>query len=177
MTNQIPNQQLLLVDTNDKFSGKYADRASCHTGDGLHHRAFVVVLFNKHDQILLQKRKHMLWDGYWDVSAISHPLHLENHDESYEEAGKRALQDEVGIHDVKLKKIGGFNYFARERDYCENEYCAVLTGTYDKEVTPNPDAVYEYVWKDVKQFLTECEHHLLAYTPWALYTAEILKKK
>lgn len=169
-------QQLLVVDEQDKFI-QYADRKSCHSGDGLHHRAFVVVLFNQHNQILLQKRKHMLWDGYWDVSAISHPLHLQDHDETYEEAGIRALQNEMGIHDVKLKKIGGFNYFAREGNYCENEYCAVLTGTYDKEVTPNPDAVYEYVWKDIKQFLTECEHHLFAYTPWALYTADILKKK
>jgi len=173
---EFPDQQLLVVDEKDHFNGHYADRKACHIGDGIHHRAFVVVLFNKHNQILLQKRKHMLWDSYWDVSAISHPLHLQDHDESYEEAGLRALQDEVGIHTVTLKTIGGFNYFARQGDYCENEYCAVLKGTYDKEVSPNLDVVYEYKWKDLNQFLTECEHRLVPYTPWALYTADVLKK-
>lgn len=174
---QIPDQQLLVVDDSDIFLGKYADRKSCHSGDGIHHRAFVVVLFNKHNQILLQKRKHMLWDGYWDVSAISHPLHRDGHDESYEEAGKRALKDEVGINNVSLKKIGGFNYFARYQKYCENEYCAVLIGKWDKEIIPNPDVVYEYQWKDIKEFLKECKQHLQAYTPWAIYTSEILEKK
>ena len=78
-------QQLLLVDEKDEFLGQYAPRSACHTGKGLHHRAFAVCLFNKSGQILLQKRKHKLWDNFWDVTAISHPLHLLDRDESYQE--------------------------------------------------------------------------------------------
>lgn len=171
------NQSLLLVDDNDRFIG-YERRDVCHTGQGKHHRAFVVCLFNHKKEILLQKRKHQLWDGYWDVTAISHPLHLEDHDESYEEAGLRALQVEMGIAKVSLKNIGGFNYFAKYKDtLCENEYCAVLVGDYNGNVNVNasPEVVYEYKWIDIHEFIQDCKKNPEKYAPWTILTAKILE--
>ena len=168
------NQLLLLVDEDDVFSGIYEKRDVCHFGKGKHHRAFVVCLFNDNNEILLQKRKHILWDGYWDVTAISHPLHVNDHDETYEEAGLRALKNEMGIGDVSLKKIGGFNYFAEYGENCENEYCAVLVGIFDGEVKPSDEAVYEYKWMDKKSFIKDCKEHPTIYAPWTILTAEII---
>jgi len=168
----INDQKLLLVDENDTFSGSYQRRDVCHSGKGEHHRAFVVCLFNNNDEILLQKRKHFLWDGYWDVSAISHPLHLADHDELYEEAGLRALKNEMGIGKVELTNIGGFNYFAEFGKYCENEYCSVLSGTYAGKVEANPDAVYEYKWMKRDAFKKDCQDNPSVYAPWTIITAE-----
>lgn len=161
---------LLLVDHQDNFSGKYAEKEKCHTGLGLHHRAFVVLLQNKKGEVLLQKRKHKLWDGYWDLTAISHVLHLPNHDESYEEAAQRCLKREMGITNVTLKKVGAFNYFVKEGKYCENEYCAILTGIYEGKVLPNTDVVYEYIWMDRDAFIADVIQNPKKYTPWTQLT-------
>ncbi len=164
-------QFLLLVDENDYFSGKYAERENCHYGQGIHHRAFVALLQNKKGEVLLQKRKHKLWDGYWDLTAISHVLHLENHDETYEEAANRSLKREMGIGKVELKKVSGFNYFAKFSKNCENEYCAILFGEYDGKVNVNSDVVYEYVWVKREEFIKDVlSQKEKKYTPWAIYS-------
>ncbi len=182
---QASSQKVLLVDSNDKFLSKYVARHEAHTGEGIHHRAFVCFLLNKKGEILLQKRKHWLWDGLWDLSAISHVLHLDGHDESYEEATARALKKEMGIEGVETKKLGGFNYFAkhekdeglpRHRRGCEDEYCAIMFGRYDGPVEPNDEDIYEYKWTKFTEFIKETKNHPEKYTPWAVLTVENLKK-
>jgi isopentenyl-diphosphate Delta-isomerase len=167
-------QLLLLVDENDIFSGEYAFRKLCHTGKGLHHRAFVVLLENTKGQVLLQKRKHVLWDKHWDITATTHVLHLKEHDESYDEAGQRVLLSEMGISNVPLQNSGGFNYYAKHDSMCENEYCAILIGNYTGIVTPNPEVVYDYAWVEKKIFLGKCLSNDPSYTPWALLTGKFL---
>ena len=171
------NQLLLLVDENDVFSGNYATRKTCHTGKGLHHRAFVTLLENANGEVLLQKRKHALWNDFWDTTAISHTLHLKEHDETYEEAAQRSLKEEMGITDVSLKKIGGFNYFAAHGEKCENEYCAILIGSYNGKIQSNPDVVYKYKWMNKKEFITHCLSEDSTYTPWAILTGKFLSNE
>ncbi|MBI2465376.1 di-trans,poly-cis-decaprenylcistransferase [Candidatus Shapirobacteria bacterium] len=164
-------QMLLLVDEKDNFLGKYAEKEKCHLRQGLHHRAFVVLLENKKGEVLLQKRKHKLWDGYWDLSAISHVLHYSTHDETYEEAAARSLKREMGISAVSLKKVGAFNYFAKYGKNCENEYCAILLGEYDGKINPNKDVVYEYAWVKREEFIKDVlKQREKKYTPWVIYT-------
>src|SRR3989344_4363604 len=151
------DQILLLVDENDQFSGEYARRKECHTEKGKHHRAFIVLLEDNKGKVLLQKRKHNLWYGYWDITATSHVLHSGNHDETYQKAADRALQLEMGIPHIALKNIGGFNYYASHKENCENEYCAVLTGTYNGLVKPNKSSVYQYKWIDKEEFIANCQ--------------------
>lgn len=169
------NQILFVVDENDNFI-KYEKRKICHLGTGVHHRAFVVLLENSKGEVLLQKRKHKLWDDFWDTTAISHPLHLETGDESYEAAGNRALKNEMGIPHLELLKIGGFNYYVPHGKNCENEYCAILTGIYDGDVTPNPEAVYTYKWIPKTDFIRNCMTKKSSYTPWAILTGNFLNK-
>ena len=65
---------LILVDENDEAQG-VLDKAACHDGDGLLHRAFSVFIFNEHGEVLLQRRAEgkRLWPGYWSNSCCSHP--------------------------------------------------------------------------------------------------------
>ncbi len=167
---------LILVDKHDNPTGEYADKGECHFGEGLRHRAFVVLLENKNGEVLLQKRKHVRWDGFWDLTAISHVLHLENHNETYKEAVHRALKHEMGIITVSLEKIGGFNYFAKYHAHCENEYCAVLVGKYDGKIVPNKKFIYGHQWMKKEDFFKDIKKNPKKYTPWAVLAVKQLRK-
>ena len=183
-------QQLILVDKNDKFLGKYVPKSQCHFGDGLHHRAFTIMILNKKGDVLLQKRKHKLWDNYWDLTN-SHPLHREDGtNETYEEAAKRCLKREWGVN-FSVKKLFAFNYFARykvlpkagsyfakyKENFCENEYCVFMVGKYDGKVYPNPEVAYGYQWKPLKSLLKEIETSPEIYTPWAIKALKEFKSR
>ncbi|MDP3941113.1 MAG: NUDIX domain-containing protein [bacterium] len=175
MKKNTTRQMLIIVDDNDVPTGQYEDKGECHFGDGIHHRAFVVLLENFKGEVLLQLRKHVRWDKYWDLTAISHVLHFRpDHNESYQEAALRSLKEEMGITNVTIKKIGGFNYFAKYHSHCENEYCAVLIGIYNGKIAPNTDVIYEYKWMPKNAFINDVEQFPEKYTPWAVEGVKIL---
>src|SRR3989344_7338685 len=103
-------QKLLLVDKNDNLVG-FSDIESAHTGKGKRHRAFVTALSDSNGRVLLQRRKHKLFDGLWDLTAISHNLRIGGRNESYQEASDRAIKKDMAIMPVPVKKIGAFTYF------------------------------------------------------------------
>lgn len=168
--------RVLLVNESDKISG-YASLDAAHLGKGKHHRAFVTLLFDSKNRVLLQRRKHKLFDGFWDFTAISHPLQLKDKAESYQEASDRALKKEMGIDHVTVKKIGGFNYFAKDGSSCENEYCAVLIGTYDGAYQANRREVYEDKKIAFREFILDIKKNPKIYAPWAVLASEILENK
>lgn len=166
---QDSDQQLLVVDEYDNFSGEYVARGIAHAGQGRPHRAFVCLIVNGAGQTLLQRRKHWLWDDLWDYAAVSHVLHLASRDESYSEAAVRALEREVGIRGVEVRKLSGFSYFAEHPvgGECENEYCAILLGRCDDPVEANPECVYELRWASFEELEHELDVSPGSYTPWA----------
>jgi isopentenyl-diphosphate delta-isomerase len=169
------SQTLLLVNENDSLLG-YVSREEAHRGEGKRHRAFVTLLFDKDDKVLLQRRRHALFNGYWDLTAISHPLHIEGRDESYQEASDRALTKEMAIGHVPVRQAGGFIYFAQDGANCENEYCAVLIGEYDGDFDPNPAEVHEARRLPFQEFRRELLEHPETYTPWAQLALQELEK-
>jgi len=66
--------------------------------NGTLHRIVVIYVENTKDEILVQNRA----DGYLDHSAAGHV----KIGESYEQAGRRELSEELGIKDSELKFIG-----------------------------------------------------------------------
>lgn len=169
------NEILILVDDKDKILG-YASREECHSGEGKRHRAFAALLMDNDRNVLLQKRKHKLFDGLWDLTAISHNLRIGDHNESFQEASDRALAKEMGIDHVEVENLGSFNYFAQHGGNCENENCAVLVGRYNREFKPNPEEVYETKKIPLKEFIREIEDNPSAYTPWAVLSVNILQE-
>lgn len=170
------NFQLVLVDDNNKKVG-YGTYEECHAGNGVHHRAFVTLIFDKENKVLIQKRKHRLFDGLWDLTAISHPLHVNGRDESYQEASDRALLKEMGISSVEVQKIGAFNYFAKDGKNCENEHCAVLVGNFDGRFKPNKNEVYEAKKVKLADFIADVQKNPKKYTPWAVLASGSLKEQ
>ena len=67
-------EDLILVDPQDQVQG-HLNKAACHLGEGLLHRAFSVFLFNAEGELLLQQRSEQkkLWPLYWANSCCSHP--------------------------------------------------------------------------------------------------------
>ncbi len=161
-------QTILAVDDNGNFL-EYISKAVGHTGEGRRHLAITVLLQNSTGQVLLQKRKHKIFDNLWDLTGATHLLHkADSADETLEEATLRCLKEEWGIKEkVPLKNLGFFNYFKKYGEYCENEHCAIMRGEYDGEVNLNPDMGYEYKWMDKKEFLKDLASNPEDYTPWA----------
>ena len=178
------SQTILACDDDGKFL-EYIPKMVGHTGEGRRHLAITVLLYNSKNEVLLQKRKHKVFDDIWDFSASTHPLHLENgKDESLEEATLRSLEDEYGIKKVKLEMVGTFNYFAKVGElcenqqavFCENEHDALFIGEYNGKVKLNPEKGYEYKWVSKQEMLEDMEKNPKKYTSWANEGLKILKQ-
>ena len=91
---------LEIVDNDNQVIGT-AGRSEIHKRH-LMHRAVHVFLFNSADQLFLQKRAQSKdeFPGYYDSSAAGHV----NPGESYHEAAKRELKEELGI-EAPLEKV------------------------------------------------------------------------
>lgn len=193
------DQTIILVDDRDKFKG-YTTWREGHYGRGKRHRGFVVLLFDEAGNVYLQKRKHRVFDGLWDLTAISHPYHLggegnrsiksnkgiKGRDESLEEAALRSLKNEMGIArlaedgesrrgKVELTDIGAFVYFAKDGEWCENEYCHVLVGKFDGRFKPNKKFVYEAKKMPFGEFVGEVNKSQERFTPWAVKSIKSIK--
>lgn len=172
------DKQIILVsDDKGHFTGEYMPKEVGHTGKGKRHLAITVLLYNKKGQVLLQKRKHKVFDNIWDLTGATHPLHKDDgQDETFEQATLRCLKREYGIESVALKNLGSFNYFARYGDLCENEHCALLVGQYDGSLNLNPQVGYGYKWMDKNKFLKDIEQNPDKYSKWAQEGVKVLKK-
>src|SRR5262252_1833083 len=84
----VASELLILVDEADGEIG-YMDRARCHAGRGMLHRAFSLLIFNADGELLLQQRaaSKQLWPLFWSNSCCSHP----RRHESIESAARRRL--------------------------------------------------------------------------------------
>lgn len=171
------NDQIIIgADENGKFTGEYFPKSVGHTGEGKHHLAITVLIYNNKGEVLLQKRKHKVFDNIWDFTGATHPLHSQNGmDENFDEATRRCLQVEYGIIGVNLENLGGFNYFAKYGELCENEHCMMMIGEYNGEVNLNPAVGYEYKWMDKQEFLKDVEENPDQYTPWTIKGVKLLK--
>lgn len=98
---QDPDELFDVVDENDQVL-RTERRAVVHA-ENLLHRAVHVFVFNKRNEIFLQKRS-MLKDkhpGFWDSSAAGHL----DAGEDYDDAVDRELQEELGIENAPLKHL------------------------------------------------------------------------
>ena len=172
------DQIIMACDDNGAFSGEYIPKEVGHTGQGKRHLAIAVLLYNDQGKVLLQQRKHRVFDDVWDFTGATHPLHLADHDEDFEEATQRCLEREYNIprKTVQLKNLSTFNYFAAYKlGICENEHCAMLIGEYDGSFEMNSEVAYSIKWMDKKEFLTDLEANPRKYSPWAIAGLKLLK--
>jgi len=157
------DEPLILVDVDDVATGTL-DKAACHDGDGVLHRAFSLFVFDDEGRLLLQQRSagKRLWPLYWSNSCCSHP----RAGETIEAATARRLKDELNIRS-ELEFVYKFTYQASYgRLGAEHELCWVYAGRTDEAVVANRNEVA------ATRFLTADEvRRALAtgaerFTPW-----------
>lgn len=156
-------ERLILVDANDREIGSL-DKAACHDGAGVLHRAFSLFIFDSRGQLLLQQRSKSkrLWPLYWSNSCCSHP----RQGETMEEATARRLGDELHIS-ADLEFVYKFAYEARfDASGSENELCWVYLGRTRGAVTPNVNEIAATRVLSADELQDELIRRPDQFTPW-----------
>lgn len=154
---------LILVDGEDNIKG-YLDKAECHRGQGILHRAFSIFIFNSSGQLLIQRRSAAkpLWPLFWSNSVCSHP----RKGEEYLEAAARRLKEEIGI-ETSLRFLFQFQYQASYGVVgSENELCSVFIGQSDGPVIVDPGEIAGWRFISQGELDEELRVRPQDYTPW-----------
>ncbi len=155
-------ETVILVDRKDNSTGT-EEKMKAHE-EGVLHRAFSVLVFNKDGELLIQRRALTKYHspGMWSNTCCSHP----RPGEKTIDAAHRRLKEEMGF-DCELKEAFSFVYRAGfGNGLTEHEYDHVFIGRYDGEIRPSPEEVSEYRWISIEQLKEEIRKNPEGYTPW-----------
>ncbi len=100
------------VDDNDRVLGS-VERGIAHQNQKMKHRSIFILLFNRNNEILLQKRSQSKdsFPLFWTVSVSGHVVY----GQSYDEAALRELKEELGLN-LTLQKLSKI-YIEEEREF------------------------------------------------------------
>jgi isopentenyl-diphosphate delta-isomerase len=158
------SESLILVDEADREVG-HLDKAQCHAGRGVLHRAFSLLIFNDAGELLLQQRSatKRLWPLYWSNSCCSHPRRAE----TMEEAIHRRLYEELGLR-CPLQFLFKFQYQAQfDAAGAEQELCSVFVGRTSDPVTIDPSEILAWRWVSPESLQAELAGAgAQQFTPW-----------
>lgn len=144
---------VVIVNDNDEIIGEMK-KEEAHQ-KGILHRIVVVYVVNKKGEILVQNRT----DGYIDHSSAGHV----EPGETYEQAARRELNEELSIKDVPLKLIGkaktlNEKYPGKISSHIFNIYvCNAEPGVLQEDEVKsvywtNPQTILEEMKKDSTKF-------------------------
>ena len=158
------SEPLILVDEADREIG-HMDKAQCHVGNGVLHRAFSLLIFNRNGELLIQQRStaKRLWPLYWSNSCCSHPRRAER----METAIHRRLAEELGLS-CPLHFLFKFQYHAQfDAAGAERELCSVYIGRCDTAVRINRAEICAWRWIAPAALQAEMTGPEAArFTPW-----------
>ncbi|MBS0416872.1 MAG: isopentenyl-diphosphate Delta-isomerase [Proteobacteria bacterium] len=158
------SESLILVDEADREVG-HLDKARCHQGRGVLHRAFSLLIFNDAGELLLQQRSaaKRLWPLYWSNSCCSHPRRAE----SMEAATQRRLYEELGLR-CPLEFLFKFQYQAQfDAAGAEQELCSVFVGRTSDPVRIDPHEIRAWRWISPENLQAELAGGAAdRFTPW-----------
>jgi len=148
MEHENMREHVVAVDEDDNPTGT-VNRLEAHTGNGIRHRAFTTLIFDKLGRILLAQRspEKRLWDEHWDGTVASHPVE----GQSQEEATRQRLAEELGITEDQYDNVRITDVFEYKRYFenqgVEHEVCTVLKVTLDDTtIDPDPEEVAGVLW-------------------------------
>jgi isopentenyl-diphosphate Delta-isomerase len=143
------------------------EKEVCHAGDGVRHKAYLVMIFDERNRLMLARRSRYktLWPGFWDGTAASHYYSGESHD-----AGVvRRIAEETGLACPEPKLLLTFAYEARYEDVgIEKEVCDVFlaSGVDTSRIPLNPAEISECRFADVPEIERMIAARSLEFAPW-----------
>ncbi|MFZ6024849.1 MAG: isopentenyl-diphosphate Delta-isomerase [Bacteroidota bacterium] len=155
-------EQVILVNEQDEVLG-VIEKMKAHE-KGLLHRAFSVFVFNKKQELLLQKRAIAKYHsgGLWTNTCCSHP----RLGEPTEAAAIRRLQEEMGFT-TDLIKAFSFTYNASfENGLTEHEFDHVFIGSYEGDIIINKEEVESYAYRSLEEVASLLEQEPHTFTAW-----------
>ena len=167
-------ESLILVDESDREVG-HLDKARCHQGRGVLHRAFSLLIFNPAGELLLQQRSaaKRLWPLYWSNSCCSHPRRAE----TMETAIHRRLYEELGLR-CGLHFLFKFQYQAQfDAAGAEQELCSVFIGRSSEPVRADPREVQAWRWVSPEALEAELATPQGRFTPWFVMEWERIRRE
>lgn len=165
-------QRVIVLDAQARPVG-VEEKQAAHTGCGVPHLAFSVVLFGTGNRVLLQQRAlgKYHFPGFWSNSCCSHP----RPQEGLLKAAVRRVREELGVEIAEPSVRGAFWYQARDENsgLIEREYDVVLTGELSMPPRPNPSEVAAVCWRRREELRGGMPPTLAPVTPWLKRTLEV----
>ncbi len=158
----MPEELVILVNNKDEQIG-LMPKLEAHK-KALLHRAFSVFIFNKNNELMLQKRALDKYHspGQWTNTCCSH----QREGESNLEAGKRRLQEEMGFT-TELKETISFIYKAPfDNGLTEHEFDHILVGNYNNNPIINHSEVSGWKWMSLEDVKKDIANNPSIYTEW-----------
>ena len=170
-------EPIVIVDENDNLIGE-EDKERCHDGNGILHRGFLSMVFNRGGELLLTRRSEgkRLWPGFWDGTVASHVVKGED----YVRASKRRLVQEIGLSTDSIKYLFKFQYYVRYGEIgSENEICAVtIVDNIDMDkLSINREEISTVRTISLKALMEEAAQNREIYTPWLVLAMENMHKR
>ena len=143
---------------------------------GRKHIGITIACLDKDGRILVQHRRHRIFDRVWSLSGDTHPRKYGNSRvESLREAARRCAEEDLGITIRNWTRALSVSYSARDSHnprYCENELLYLLVAKCTGLVQMNKENAYE-LWsvelaeisRDVRADLSK-EPIDRKYAPW-----------
>lgn len=171
-----PSEELIdIVNEQNEIIGK-SKRGEAHL-KGHIHRALSVLIIHSDNRILLQQRsKHTkVHPLSWDLSTSEHLLS----GESYEDAGKRSVKEELGV-EVEVKPVSKTSLQKRKYEFpekiiFENEIVMMLSATHDGPFKVDPVEVNKvefFTVAEIEEKIAQEDN----FTPWFLDEWENVKR-
>jgi isopentenyldiphosphate isomerase len=143
---------------------------------GKKHVGITIACLDDDGRILVQHRRHRIFDKVWSLSGDTHPRKYHSRKlESLPEAARRCAKEDLGIVIKSWRNSLTVSYSARDpRDprYCENELLHVLAAKHGGPMNMNRNSAYELRWAEFAEISRDSQTDLRKkpidrkYAPW-----------